>query len=269
MSESHVGLWSPPSHDRRSALELVAQLAESSTEDELRRATQCFFFDYFGADVATYDVADAQTGTFEAHVYPLDSPLAPLAKEDTLAVLADSPAARHIPRWTDLRPLRMSDLADRFTFERTETYQVLFRPFGYRYQMLIPINRCGSRGAGYVVTRAARDFEDRWVSLATYLQPVLIALHGAIRTRTRGPQSPEPWVLDRLTRREGEVVTLIADGLTAVAVGRALGISPHTVRKHAENAYAKLGVRDRVSLVRLLSDPATAPCPPGSAVRGR
>ena len=39
-------------------------------------------------------------------------------------------------------------------------------------------------------------------------------------------------------------MTLIADGLTAVAVGRALGISPHTVRKHAENAYAKLGVCD-------------------------
>ena len=139
MSESHVGLWSPPSHDRRSALELVAELAESSTEDQLRRATQCFFFDYF-VWMSPPTMSRTLRRGHSRHTSIRWTPPRAVAKEDTLAVLADSPAARHIPRWTDLRPLRMSDLADRFIFPSGRaTYQVLFRPFGYRYQMLIPI----------------------------------------------------------------------------------------------------------------------------------
>jgi DNA-binding CsgD family transcriptional regulator len=45
-----------------------------------------------------------------------------------------------------------------------------------------------------------------------------------------------------LTRREAEAVRWIALGRRGVAVAEVMGISPRTVEKHLENAYAKLGV---------------------------
>jgi DNA-binding NarL/FixJ family response regulator len=54
-----------------------------------------------------------------------------------------------------------------------------------------------------------------------------------------------------LTGREWEVLTLLADGLTAVAIGRTLRMSPRTVEKHAGSAYRKLQVRNGASAVRV------------------
>ncbi|MEO8229468.1 MAG: response regulator transcription factor [Chloroflexota bacterium] len=52
-----------------------------------------------------------------------------------------------------------------------------------------------------------------------------------------------------LTLREREVIGLLATGLNATAIGRRLGISTHTVRRHLANLYAKLGVRGIPGLV--------------------
>jgi DNA-binding CsgD family transcriptional regulator len=52
-----------------------------------------------------------------------------------------------------------------------------------------------------------------------------------------------------LTPREVEVAMLAATGLQTKQVARRLGISFHTARHHMERAYAKLGVRNRASLV--------------------
>jgi DNA-binding CsgD family transcriptional regulator len=53
-----------------------------------------------------------------------------------------------------------------------------------------------------------------------------------------------------LTNREREILALIAEGRTNAEVATALWISPATVRKHLENAYAKLGVSTRTAAVR-------------------
>jgi len=42
---------------------------------------------------------------------------------------------------------------------------------------------------------------------------------------------------------------MVASGMTADAIGRARRISERTVRKHLENAYAKLGTHDRLQTV--------------------
>jgi DNA-binding CsgD family transcriptional regulator len=48
-----------------------------------------------------------------------------------------------------------------------------------------------------------------------------------------------------ITRREAEVLALLAAGETNVAIAGALGISRHTVGRHVERIFAKLGVRNR------------------------
>ncbi len=49
----------------------------------------------------------------------------------------------------------------------------------------------------------------------------------------------------RLTRRESDVVTLVAAGRSNQEVARALGVSAHTVGDHLKNIFAKLGVATR------------------------
>jgi DNA-binding NarL/FixJ family response regulator len=49
-----------------------------------------------------------------------------------------------------------------------------------------------------------------------------------------------------LTRREVEVLRLIAEGADNAAIGMALSISPHTVKQYVANIFEKLAVRSRV-----------------------
>ena len=53
-----------------------------------------------------------------------------------------------------------------------------------------------------------------------------------------------------LTRRESEVLTLVAAGLPNAGVADELKISERTVAKHLEHVYAKLGVRSRTAALR-------------------
>jgi len=53
-----------------------------------------------------------------------------------------------------------------------------------------------------------------------------------------------------LTPREREILGLVAEGKTNAQIAAQLWISGGTVRRHLENAYAKLGVHTRTAAVR-------------------
>jgi DNA-binding CsgD family transcriptional regulator len=61
-----------------------------------------------------------------------------------------------------------------------------------------------------------------------------------------------------LTGREHTILELVAGGQTNAQVARELSISPGTVRRHLENAYAKLGVHTRTAAVARLANRAAA-----------
>jgi DNA-binding CsgD family transcriptional regulator len=56
----------------------------------------------------------------------------------------------------------------------------------------------------------------------------------------------------RLTTREADVAWLLAEGLSSKEIGRALGISAHTARRHTERVFSKLGVSGRVEATAML-----------------
>jgi FixJ family two-component response regulator len=55
-----------------------------------------------------------------------------------------------------------------------------------------------------------------------------------------------------LTRREQEVLDLVANGSSNKEAGRELGISPRTVEDHRANIMKKLGVHNSTELLRLV-----------------
>ncbi|KBZ64298.1 hypothetical protein K875_01683 [Mycobacterium [tuberculosis] TKK-01-0051] len=59
---------------------------------------------------------------------------------------------------------------------------------------------------------------------------------------------------DSLTDSELKVINLIAQGATNRSVATQLHLSPHTVKTHVHNAFAKLGITSRTQLTQLTRD---------------
>jgi DNA-binding CsgD family transcriptional regulator len=79
------------------------------------------------------------------------------------------------------------------------------------------------------------------------------------RISTR-PRDQTGW--DSLTDAELKVVNLIADGATNSVVAERLHLSPHTVKSHVRNAFAKLDIHSRAQLPGLSRGPETLKYPP-------
>jgi DNA-binding CsgD family transcriptional regulator len=109
---------------------------------------------------------------------------------------------------------------------------------------------------GFLVYATDPGSTERARAYARRVQPLLVGMdaHQRMlrhwRSSFTGDEPAGGGTADlRLTPRELTVLALLADSLTAAAIGRRLGISTRTVHKHVENLYRKLGTRDRVAAV--------------------
>jgi DNA-binding CsgD family transcriptional regulator len=73
---------------------------------------------------------------------------------------------------------------------------------------------------------------------------------GVERRIVAQPRAKTGW--DSLTDAELKVINLIAEGATNRTVAQQLHLSPHTVKTHLHNAFAKLGITSRAQLTQLL-----------------
>ena len=103
--------------------------------------------------------------------------------------------------------------------------------------------------SGYVLKRAADEDLIEAVRSVAAGRPFLsaIAQTGPIKEwLDQGEKGPR----DPLTPRELDVVKLIAEAYTNKQIAEILKVSEKTVESHRANVLAKLGMRDRVELVR-------------------
>lgn len=115
---------------------------------------------------------------------------------------------------------------------------------------------------GYVTKQAAaEELVEAIRAVAAgfvYLQPALAAwllkdyrrLISQAKTQTASESERNDSSLDRLSKRELQVLECVAQGLTSVQIGEALGISPKTVARHRERIMGKLDMHSSTELVR-------------------
>jgi DNA-binding CsgD family transcriptional regulator len=94
----------------------------------------------------------------------------------------------------------------------------------------------------------------------TYLQHEALADARRVGRALRGlgvqrrivsqPRAKTGW--DSLTDSELKVINLIAQGTTNQSVAQRLHVTPHTVKAHLHNAFAKLGINSRAELSKLM-----------------
>ena len=102
---------------------------------------------------------------------------------------------------------------------------------------------------GYVLKRAADEDLIEAVRSVAAGRPFLPATTQSTLVKewlARGEEAPR----DPLTPREQDVVKLIAEAYTNKQIAEILKVSEKTVESHRGNVLAKLGMRDRVELVR-------------------
>lgn len=107
----------------------------------------------------------------------------------------------------------------------------------------------GARSAALKVqedaVRTEKPDSDRPVEMKGADDIALSAAEVACLERLRGEWG--------LSEREAQVAVLIVQGRSKVAIAQRLYLTENTVRTHAKNAYAKLGVRSKAELGELLA----------------
>jgi len=85
------------------------------------------------------------------------------------------------------------------------------------------------------------------------VQAALVAAVGPRPEQSPKPSLPDE-LPDRLTRREAEILVMIARGVTNPDIAAKLYLSPHTVKSHINRIFAKTGSADRSAVVQYANE---------------
>lgn len=146
---------------------------------------------------------------------------------------------------------KYSDLFSAREYHRLPIYREACRPLGIEDMLRLWIDPRGTLGARLEFDRADRRFRESNRAALDLLRPHLAQFFRNALARRRSA-APASRALETLTPREREILEHVADGRTNGEIARLLWISPGTVRKHLENAYAKLEVHTRTAAVAVV-----------------
>ena len=142
--------------------------------------------------------------------------------------------------------------ATRQILERTRGIEVLVLSIHDNEQTVREVLGAGARG--YVLkSDAGRDLVAAVGALLrreTFFSPTVAQSVRAAALRVAGARRPSLRPAGELTRREREVLQLLAEGRTNKAVAQALGISVKTAETHRARIMRKLGMKSVAELVR-------------------
>jgi DNA-binding CsgD family transcriptional regulator len=146
---------------------------------------------------------------------------------------------------TETQAILLSDFVTQRELRRLDVYDMFMRPFELNYCVtgrFFGLNRVYD----LAVARSRINFALRDLLLVDVATTVL-------GLAVREPPQPTPRHLVRLgiTPRETQVLEGVAWGRSNVEIASDLNVSPGTVKKHLDNIFEKLGVRNRIEATRI------------------
>jgi DNA-binding CsgD family transcriptional regulator len=235
----------------------MAQRVAVGDEFELSLADgSARLFDADGGTGLTTWKADADGAASLSVVTSAGDDMSPGQVSRASALATDHPSFSEMARVGTTAPVRTSDLVEMEEFWQTPVFAEMhgWVP-GARYPVAILLHASASYSTFLGLHRSARDFDDDDLRLLGLLQRLVapavahrVALDGAVR-RLAMLGALDSDAGQTLTGREKEALALAAMGLTTGAIGRRLGISERTARKHLSSVYQKTGVGGRAAAV--------------------
>ncbi|MEU3350028.1 helix-turn-helix transcriptional regulator [Streptomyces sp. NPDC037389] len=254
--------------DYERMLDLTVAVLEHDDPGSLWYLISGHLVDALGLNTVVFAVADPARGRGEAQGW------APQSLGQDVSAVVQRRVRQHHPLVSYLaarahRPVTASELCD--DWRDSPWYSEAHRDYGTTQQLGVPVPAGDGTLRGLVLGRVG-DFTDHELAFAARIQPLLITAdrHTRELRRLREAASPQaaPTPLSApapfsapvafpaaaaprhdLTPRELTVLGLLAEGLTAVGIAHRLAISPHTVNRHLEKVYRKLGTNNRVATV--------------------
>jgi len=188
-----------------------------------------------------------------------------------------NPLIERYARTRDGRALRFSDVVTPAQLHALDLYTQVYRPMGIEHQIAFTLPHAADRILGVVLARRDSDFTDADRDLLDQVRPFLSqAYRNAVRysallsdrqTSRATQRAPELERLVRLglTRRQAQVLQLLATGASERDIATRLQISPRTVYKHLQRTYRQLAVTNRshaAAIAWATLDTALPPAPP-------
>jgi DNA-binding NarL/FixJ family response regulator len=110
----------------------------------------------------------------------------------------------------------------------------------------------GERAERHVASAALQAGATAYVARTADVEELERAVRAALEhERFVDPAVPPKGSRDKLTRRQRQILQLLADGESTAVAARELGLSEETVKTHTRNALARLGARNRTHAVAI------------------
>ena len=110
----------------------------------------------------------------------------------------------------------------------------------------------GDRADRYLANSAIQAGASAYVTRSAGADQLKRAVDAAMALESFvDPAVPPPGSRGKLTRRQREILQLIADGESTTVAARELGLSEETVKTHTKNMLARLGARNRTHAVAI------------------
>jgi DNA-binding CsgD family transcriptional regulator len=242
--------------DYEAVLDFVRKVHGIGRMDDFPRRAIAGIGSLINCDILTYNEIDTRRQRAYFVQQPAEAISAGLV--GTFERLAHQhPLISHYARTRESRPRKISDFLSLREFQRLDLYQEFFRDVAINYQMAVTIPSSDALVIGIALNRATGDFSERDRSVLDLVRPHLTQAYQNIAQRTTLRERAEAaertlWFasateLASLTKREHEILVLVADGKTNPQIAGRLSVSPRTVQKHLEHVYDKLGVRTRTA----------------------
>ena len=222
--------------------------ADHASSSDLRTTIGTSLLELLDADLFASYLWNSQTGLFEHGVgVNIDD-----TSIQNYEAYFQHRHVRETRRWVRRGVLPVSAHISHRELARSEIYNDFLRPSGHYYGInLFAFDGDESLGDIRIWRKNGRaDFDRDEVTLLGLIEPGLV--QALKRTALSDVPAAPSAALAKLSRREATIAELAARGFADKEIARQLKVTFATVRTHLDNAFAKLGVRNRTQLACLL-----------------